>query len=71
MTIQEVIKSGKPFRRRAWTMASSWVCTKPSDYGGGDFICNDGYGGYPHIYVGDILADDWMVIKTGSEPGEK
>jgi hypothetical protein len=63
MTIQEAIKSGKPFRRKRWTgfyarvgKKPAWYVRSPSRANGNDtFYPTDGFS------VREILATDWKV----------
>ena len=55
MTIQEAIKSGKPFKRRRWS-SSFWL--KEDEYG--RIVWEDSGGCYT-LLADEILADDWEV----------
>ena len=61
MTIQEAIKSGKPFKRSGW-MESMWAIV---DWDDNEWLHPDGSGGvYYHpdeLTPQDILATDWEV----------
>jgi hypothetical protein len=68
MTIQQAIKSGKPFRRKAWKYwwnrldadlrpRASFTATERRKYSG--YSCFRG----PKIVVRDILATDWETKK--------
>jgi hypothetical protein len=56
MTIQEAIKSGKPFKRKHWGIYF-WV---NEDYS----ITNEYGTNIPLHYADDILADDWEVKES-------
>jgi hypothetical protein len=47
MTIQEAIKSGKPFKRKPW-VGTAWIYPRNMH-------------SYTRFAVSDILADDWEV----------
>lgn len=53
MTIQEAIKSGKPFRRTEWGSIAPYI--EDTNGFNNELSC----GGY--INADDILADDWEV----------
>lgn len=54
MTLQEVIRKGKPFRREIWA-ATSWLAVDVT----GEFTMTNGKGVYS-IVKEDILANDWI-----------
>lgn len=64
MTIQDVIKSGKPFRRKAWPPEDVWAIAAPGDevfsYAHPELNeeDQDNDGIFP-VTIDDILADDW------------
>jgi hypothetical protein len=54
MTIQEAIKSGKPFRRKGWPTFWEYDLSR-------DWITYEKTSDQPPIRLRDILADDWEV----------
>ena len=58
MTIQEAIKSGKPFKRRVWDYVWTIVDDDRFYYLRG---CEDDYFKPNEFDPKDILADDWEV----------
>ena len=61
MTIQEAIKSGKPFKRKGWREEMFAIAELDDD----EWLFADGSGGvYYHpdeLTPQDILAEDWEV----------
>lgn len=60
MTIQDAIKSLKPFKRKNWTHAA-WLCVRHlGGYGGGElWWVGDENDPATIYYTDDLLADDW------------
>lgn len=65
MTIQEAIKSGKPFKRSYWTV---WMTVRFShEFGLPQSLFyvtgqeEEELSGLTHVTAGDILADDWEI----------
>ena len=63
MTIQDAIKSGKPFYRPIW--AEEYDGFQPTY----DIFDSDMNTELPGLTVGDILANDWKTV-SGKEPGD-
>jgi len=57
MTIQEAIKSGKPFKRDAW-IDSAWMYVEENIFKMTNEILDT------TLEVDDILADDWFTKNT-------
>ena len=64
MTIQEAIKSGKPFRRKGTQefyivdYNTGFICVYDTTHSNsGEFSVD--------LYVDDLLADDWMLCGDG------
>jgi len=63
MTIQEVVKSGKRFRRKKWVKFYLYVDELTSV-----IRCIDGT--LPHLTVESILANDWVTEDEDKKEGE-
>ena len=72
MTIQEAIKSGRPFRRKGWTHACHFVVRNKDGYSNGElWEYNSETKQLLAVtslkYVGDIIATDWEVKREPRE----
>lgn len=66
MTIEEVIKSYKPFRRPHSDEVSQYFegGTGPYGYFGCDYFIHSGvFSTSIDLYAEDIFADDWIVVE--------
>lgn len=64
MTLQEAIKSGKPFRRKSDVKKGydDWLMNKKTRIKG---CCRLDYDGFGHdAIIADILATDWEIKKS-------
>lgn len=58
MTIQEAIKSGKPFKRKN---ESAWMFYESLEHILRHSLSNGNYGMMLNLFPSDILADDWEI----------
>lgn len=68
MTIQEAIKSGKPFYREAWGKSNLW---SPSDKDGFQDMYaafeGDGTRELSALTIADVLATDWKLFESSTK----
>lgn len=62
MTIQEAIKSGKPFKRSAWPNKDYWITVR-----NGAFVRYGEDGSGVTIYPHEVLESDWITKDTESQ----
>lgn len=80
MTIQEAIKSGKPFKREKDPYNIYYIVKNNRLYDSYEDWSEDEmklrwtepeYSGFEHLNAEDILADDWIVLLSSLEYVEK
>ena len=59
MTIQEAIRSGKPFRRKSWADENMWMVVDRARFSWA--FTSTGMGYFTSLDPSDVLADDWEV----------